>query len=1565
MTKVRSIIQFLIMILMLSQIFSMVIAKDSTCINDTFKSEITFEKTNTNYIEIKEQSYLDKITNSIRKYESHIMNTEDIKKLQKSLGIWQPNVNYGLFIDEHGTGLIPPTLEEYSEMIGNIEVVDRVSSIEFPSNVDHSLSPYFPEVRSQGSSLSCTSFAVTYYAHGFYQAREHDWNNASEGDNTQLLSPAWTYNIINKGLNDGSSFYRNFRVLETIGAPTWAKMPFYANDYLSWGGESAWREAPKYRAVWYKQTDAQNIEVIKSWVNDGYICPISLDANEYLGLGEGDDTITSSEYNSTSHNHANAVVGYDDTKVVDGEIGAFKVVNSWGSNWGNTKGGRNNSGGWNGSGFYWFTYKAFAKLVQPVYVFQDKVDHEPQLLATWTFEGNCSKDAFIRIRLGKVNNVELTRDLYRNAGKFNYPKFMCLDITEFANGAGINNIYLQIGNGVNRTNVTSFNVELYENGYYPDGANSIISRDCTEVPKCTPNYYNSTCDGFYIRINSPQKKEYCQGSVQIQGTAKSAIVETIFQENFEETFPMGWIVGDYDNNSGLDYWGNSTERKRSGLKSGWCAGVKELIFQEDFDNQIEFMTNWEVISENITNIKPWNTTNLNYSFVYGGEDFGVVCDSQGSENITEWLCLKNGFSTLGYDSIILEFQLDFNKSEQNLSSNNDYAQILFANGTTYPNYSIFKTWKETILGIQRFNFSIAAGEDLVYIAFKYHGEFGNHMFIDDIKIINNISNNQYDNNMNSIMYRIVNLTKYDQVKLSYDYWIDSEYDQDKLSLVYQVIGVTNWQILTEHTSSSMVWKSNYLSIPKNVSLIGFNFKSDLISHNFEGAYIDNIKLTGYVNISSVSLKINNGPTLNVNGLAIWSKTINSLTEPDGFCTITASIKYPNYGDIYDNIQISIDNLAPEPFSPTAVPGDWSTIRQPVIFFDTSDQGSYIKRYEMKIDDGMFSTQKSPITLPSLVDGIHDITIRAIDVLDHHTDGIVKVYIDTTKPLSFKPVISPSGWTNNIQPTIYFNTSDPLSGIDHYMISINDGNFSNQTSPYTLPVLPEGIHTIKVRAFDKAGNYNDGTVNTFIDLNIPETFVANILPSTWTRNNRPTITFSATDNLSKISNFKVRIDNGGYTEQTSPYKLPVLSDGVHNITVQALDNAGNYIEKSVFAYIDTNPPRKFSPITEPLGWTKTVPEVTFETIDNTSGIDHYELLINNKLIGSVESPYKLPELNDGKHTISVRAYDLAGNFQEESINIYLDTIKPKISEVFPLKGSWLNKSNLNLTWRATDDRAGVKHCLVKIDDGIIITIKQISDLDFYLLVDGLSNGKHEFNITIIDQAGNDFIYTSEFNIDTIPPLIVIKSPEKNRYLNQQNVNLSWLSEDYGSGLNYSEISLNDGAFKYTGTEQQYIFTGLLDGYYKTLVRSWDVAGNSWTEEHQFYVDLTGPNLTILEPSEGAVIKNSELLIQWLGTDANAGIDHYEIKLDDEKFINIDKKTAYTYTSLTPGEHMITLKAVDGAQNINEIDLTFVVDLRSDDDGVENVDYTGLIAAIVIIIVILNVVIILFLRRKKKI
>ena len=133
-----------------------------------------------------------------------------------------------MLIDGHGTGLVPPTEEEWEEMVskpwmGGLSP-EILKNIEFPSSFDLSSEQYWPITGDQGQLGSCLSWATAYYCYGYQEARDQGWD-ASSGNPAYLMNPGWVYNrvYIDGG---GSGYGGNFRILKDIGCATEKSFPY-------------------------------------------------------------------------------------------------------------------------------------------------------------------------------------------------------------------------------------------------------------------------------------------------------------------------------------------------------------------------------------------------------------------------------------------------------------------------------------------------------------------------------------------------------------------------------------------------------------------------------------------------------------------------------------------------------------------------------------------------------------------------------------------------------------------------------------------------------------------------------------------------------------------------------------------------------------------------------------------------------------------------------------------------------------------------------------------------------------------------------------------------------------------------------------------------------------------------------------------------------------------------------------------------------------------------------------------------------------------------------------------
>jgi parallel beta-helix repeat protein len=382
------------------------------------------------------------------KVARHEITGYELEKLKERIGVWQKGLNYNRLIDGHGTGLRPPTDDEWEAIAAGSLVIDGVTLdlIESESDVDLSVEPWFPPIGNQDGEGSCTCWAVGYYVKTFQEAKEHGWNLSEatwEGGyygyptlayQDRIMSPDFLYHLVNWGTDGGSSFYAAIELVCFVGVSSWEEMPYDPEDHVSWPSEEAWREAQWYRGnssgMEYIFVDSgDGLNTLKNWIAAGNLAIIGVDGNQYSSMTDA-DFWTLDNYVDPAVNHANTIVGYDDAVeyVENGEnrSGGFKVANSWGV------------GGWEriNDGYFWISYEALKQRIGYCMVYGDVIGYEPELSAVFRIDHQCRDECDVEIGFGNTSSPIVTKSFSGYLRQSAYNNSVCannivFDITEF------------------------------------------------------------------------------------------------------------------------------------------------------------------------------------------------------------------------------------------------------------------------------------------------------------------------------------------------------------------------------------------------------------------------------------------------------------------------------------------------------------------------------------------------------------------------------------------------------------------------------------------------------------------------------------------------------------------------------------------------------------------------------------------------------------------------------------------------------------------------------------------------------------------------------------------------------------------------------------------------------------------------------------------------------------------------------------------------------------------------------------------------------------------------------
>ena len=306
---------------------------------------------------------------------------EAVKKMWKRVQTIKPNqLGLARINEVRKEKKLPELDDRYLAPMGQDVIGDGAPEAEYgmqeavatlPSAVDNSALPAFPGIGSQGAQNSCAAWATTYYQMTHNSALIHGWHH---DDMSTVFSPKWTYNIINRGRDNGAYAFDTYLLLEKNGAAVWSAFPYDDHEYLQWPTDpQVWRDAINHRTdsvLYIADLDTSTgLGQLKSLLNNGYAVTFATYVYSWQFTTVADDPSTSADdpflgessaywVNGSSGGHMMTIIGYNDNIWIDindnglpdaGEKGALKIANSWGRDWGN-------------DGFVWLAYDALREV---------------------------------------------------------------------------------------------------------------------------------------------------------------------------------------------------------------------------------------------------------------------------------------------------------------------------------------------------------------------------------------------------------------------------------------------------------------------------------------------------------------------------------------------------------------------------------------------------------------------------------------------------------------------------------------------------------------------------------------------------------------------------------------------------------------------------------------------------------------------------------------------------------------------------------------------------------------------------------------------------------------------------------------------------------------------------------------------------------------------------------------------------------------------------------------------------------------------------------------------------
>jgi len=258
--------------------------------------------------------------------------------------------------EEYKTGLTLAT----PEALQGIPLAESpFSGDDLPASVD--LSDKMPPVGFQ-KFQDCVAWSVGYAVKSYQEHLEEGsaYLNGGSLNKKSVFSPSYIYPQINNGRDGGSLFVDALNILSSQGVATQDVCPYNEFDCFAKPTAEQKNAAKNYKISYWRRINHYDPKEVKAQLNAAY--PVMIGATIDAGFRDNGKNVQSTyiwrqKQGPVLGGHAMVIVGYDDEK------GAFKVMNSWGVQWGN-------------DGFFWLSYSFVTSVVNEAYVAKDATNSD-------------------------------------------------------------------------------------------------------------------------------------------------------------------------------------------------------------------------------------------------------------------------------------------------------------------------------------------------------------------------------------------------------------------------------------------------------------------------------------------------------------------------------------------------------------------------------------------------------------------------------------------------------------------------------------------------------------------------------------------------------------------------------------------------------------------------------------------------------------------------------------------------------------------------------------------------------------------------------------------------------------------------------------------------------------------------------------------------------------------------------------------------------------------------------------------------------------------------------------
>ena len=265
-------------------------------------------------------------------------------------------------------------------------------------------------------------------------------------------------------------------------------------------------------------------------------------------------------------------------------------------------------------------------------------------------------------------------------------------------------------------------------------------------------------------------------------------------------------------------------------------------------------------------------------------------------------------------------------------------------------------------------------------------------------------------------------------------------------------------------------------------------------------------------------------------------------------------------------------------------------------------------------------------------------------------------------------------------------------------------------------------------------------------------------------------------------------------------------------------------------------------------------------------------VNKTTFSTITYNINWTNLPNQNYTYNVTVTDLVNNINTtDTRRIKLDTVKPGVTIVNPVTGSYYTTSSIIFNVTLNDDGGIVQYTLNSGTNNFSMSSTNLRN--YNATNTSIADGAYTFKVYANDTAGNRNDTTSTtFTVDTIKPLLVINYPANSSNFSTTSVQVNFTATD--TNLQACKSSANGGTTNTTRACTTGVISNFTNTYSEGLntvfVYVNDSANNLNQSSVTFRVDTTAPNVTIAIPSSNGQNFSYQTNVNFTVSDSGVGL-----------------------------------------------------------------------------------------------